>query len=791
MNTPIQDAVTAYQAKGWRPIRVRAGGKKAIGEGYQNSKPGPEEFHDGMNVAIMNGPTSEFLVDIDLDNVLARKIASLPDLFGTCPSFGREGLSPPGHYILYCRDIGDNAKRHTFKPEGDYIDVRAGKGYTVFPPSEHEAKIVWTRGEIPNEIPTWNWETLRHRAKLVAFLSTCLKFYTDKGMHDDYIMAVAGALAHGKIDPDVGERLIRGLCEFAGDEHEINQGRVPKVRAAINKLEAGEQVTGFTFLAETYFTEEFTKALNKYITPPAKHAKTDPNAIWVDDPHTNNYSDAVAARIMELDPHLMFRRGGNLVRLQEVDSLEMSRKDTVRTHPGTMEIIQVEESWLDYKVGELGMEFYGYTAKQKRKHMPPTNLKKRVINIGNDLPFLPLIGISTTPTLFCDKPGYDQESRLYMAFKEGLFPKGPAAPSKDESMAALKRLMNPWRLFPFAPDGSKSVAASAMISGVIRATMETCPLHAFNAHVAGAGKTLQAKMISLVVTGLQETNLVEYTSNEDEFAKRLFALYLRGPTNILIDNVNAQLKGSFFNIALTSSTTGGRILCTSEVPMVSTRALHLVTGNNLTANEEIQRRMVTSTITPDTEHPADRDFPFDPLVEIGAQRTQMVVDCLTILRGYITAGQPDKPTPLGSFEDWTIVRGALMWLEMEDPIKTQKTDMISDPDREARREILMALHKWSEGRTFTVAEISDLLDTSLVRQAFDGVLRNGWSSIAGGKRLGKYNGVWTGDLVLRKGRTEHNVVTWYIQNRDEKAAQLALEVPEIHEFGAAYARATG
>ena len=794
MITPIQQAALDYDARGWRTVRVHARegkweGKEPFGKSWQNSKPSASDFNPGENIGVMTGPKSAGLVDLDLDNAGAREFSALPDLFGDCPAFGREGLPYPGHRLVYCSDLGDNAKRWQFNPEGDFVDVRAGKTMTVFPPSEHHSKIVWAGGRIPASIPTWTWQELSKRAWLVAFLATCLKFYPGPGAHDDYVMAVAGALANRGVEPEIAARLIHGLCTVAGDTHEINT-RTGKALPTWNKVQAGEPARALTYLCENHFTTDFAKKLPTYLQPKEAHVKTDINAIWVDDPDVSAYTDAVAKRIMELDEHLLFQRSGELVRIHEVESLEQKHGDSVRIHPGTVQLVPVEEPWLDYRVTKMGMEFFGYSARGKRKHKPPSDLKKRIIKVHDGLPFHPLVGISTTPILSCDVPGYDPSTKLFLAFPAGMFPAGETDPSKDIARDALARILYPFRMFQFLNDGSRSVVASAMLSGVIRASMETCPLHAINAPLAGAGKTKITQMVSLVTTGHAATNLVEYTHDEDEFTKRLFSLFLRGASHITIDNVNSKLQGSFFNMALTSSVVTHRILGKSESPPVSTRALIMATGNNLSANDEIQRRMVTATIDPNCEYPTLRSFPFEPVAEIAKIREKVVMDCLCILRAYIGADRPCDPVPLGMFDDWTVVRGALIWLGMKDPCATQRTGTVTDPERDARLAVLLALYDWRKSGVFTSAQINALLEGQPVRQAFDGALRNGWSTRGGGSLLAKYAGHWTGDFCLRRGPVVHQAVTWFVEHRTGEESEAAL-APMQHEFGEAYARAEG
>lgn len=779
MTTSIQQAAEAYLAVEWQPIRIKPRGKKPIGKAWQNSKPVVADFESGENIGVVMGAPSRGLVDIDLDAKEAREIASLPELFGQCPSFGREEHQYPGHYLLYCHDAGDNAKRHMFSPDGDFIDVRAGGCFTVFPPSEHAAKIVWSGGEMPVEIPSMSWEDLRQRARLVAFLSTCLKFYPGAGEHDSYVMAVAGVLAKMDVEPELGEPLIRGLCTFAADTHEITS-RTAKARTSWNRVQAGKAVVGQEYLADI-FGEKFTKTLRKYLKTEEEIAPVGVDAVWVEDPNTSRYTDAVAERIMALDPHLLFKRTSDLVRVRTVDTLEQD--NTIRVYPGTVELVPVEESWLDYKVTKMGMEFFGYDAKGKRKPRQPRKLRKRIIEVVDALPFHPVVGISTTPILSCGEPGYDPESRLYLAFPAGMFPVVDLNSSKTDAEAALRRIMHPFRLFPFVDDASKSVIASAMISGVIRGTMATCPIHGVTCPVAGTGKTKTTQMVSIVMTGQIQTNLVEYTADEDEFAKRLGALFLRGVTSLVIDNINVPLSGSLFNMLLTAPVVSLRILGKSEAPPVSTRALIMANGNNLTATGDIVRRIVTCTMDADVERPDKRDFDFDPVEEVMRNRPQMVVDCLTILRAYIGAGRPCDPVHLGSFEDWTLVRGALLWLDKADPVDTQDETFADDTTTQDRRGVLAALYESRKDRFFTVADLDKIIDQSPVRKALAAAMPSDWSVRGAGKLLSKYAGHWAGDMVLRRGGILHGSSTWKVEKRTEKEAQYAMLVPEKDAYG--------
>ena len=109
--------------------------------------------------------------------------------------------------------------------------------------------------------------------------------------------------------------------------------------------------------------------------------------------------------------------------------------------------------------------------------------------------------------------------------------------------------------------------------------------------------------------------------------------------------------------------------------------------------------------------------------------------------------------------------------------------MLEDPAREARAEVLIALHEWRGSKTFTVAEIGQLQEGQPVPRAFDGALRDGWNVRAAGKLLARYNGQWTDDLTLRRAGTDHQAVAWRVEKRTEQEAQFAMLIPERDPYG--------
>jgi putative DNA primase/helicase len=92
------------------------------------------------------------------------------------------------------------------------------------------------------------------------------------------------------------------------------------------------------------------------------------------------------------------------------------------------------------------------------------------------------------------------------------------------------------------------------------------------------------------------------------------------------------------------------------------------------------RRTLVCKIDPGVERPELREFAFDPIAKVAADRGRYIAAALTILRAYVVAGFPNKLKPLGSFEDWSNhVRSALVWLGETDPVDTMDGARESDP----------------------------------------------------------------------------------------------------------------
>jgi hypothetical protein len=306
----------------------------------------------------------------------------------------------------------------------------------------------------------------------------------------------------------------------------------------------------------------------------------------------------------------------------------------------------------------------------------------------------PLRAVISAPTLrpdgsILDRLGYDEQTALFYDPCGLEYPAIPDKPTREQALAAIARLKEPIRLFPYVPDGAKpersasrSVTLSGMLTGLIRPSLPTAPVDSSSATVAGSGKSMLDNIIAMIVTG-RTVHPVAETTNTEEFEKRLATALIKGSQIIGLDNCTIPIEGGLFSQAATEPVVSIRDFGTLKDVDVENTALILVNGNNLVFLGDIVRRVLRAALDPQCERPELRKFDFSPLKETAERRSELVIAGLTALRAYHVAGRPKQPKldPLGSFDEWSAwPRSALVWLDEPDPCLTMAAARDTDPE---------------------------------------------------------------------------------------------------------------
>jgi putative DNA primase/helicase len=381
--------------------------------------------------------------------------------------------------------------------------------------------------------------------------------------------------------------------------------------------------------------------------------------------------DATETALIDHEPNV-FQRSNELVRVM------VSRAETVHgiCRPGGKTLIAAvdTEHLLDRMNRHIRWQRWSHRKSAWAACNAPRPVATNLLARAGAWRFRSLVGVVTAPTLrpdgsVIDQPGYDPVTGLLFVPHGVDFPAIPIRPTHEQGRAALDLLLREvLNGFPFAEPHDRSAALSAILTACVRHALRSAPLHAFEAPRAGSGKSLLADVVSLIATGATAT-VMTFTPDPEELRKRILAVLMQGESVINLDNIEGPLHGESLCTVLTGESFSERLLGTNKTATAPTVCTWLATGNNLTLQGDMTRRVIPCQLDPQCERPEERQFSRNLYEWIPKHRPALVVAALTALRAYLVAGRPRQPiATFGSFEQWSdLVRSALVWLGEADP----------------------------------------------------------------------------------------------------------------------------
>lgn len=394
--------------------------------------------------------------------------------------------------------------------------------------------------------------------------------------------------------------------------------------------------------------------------------------------------------------------------------------DWIHRYAGALTLVPVDPVWLQNEMTRVA-KFWKFDARLKRERPidAPKEVAQGLLALAGEWRFPPLRGVIEAPTLRADgsllaKPGYDPETGLLADFAED-WPKLPDDPTLNEAHGALRKLLAPVAMVPFATDADRALWPAMVCTALIRATLPAAPLIGVSSPIAGSGKTEIVNTAAIIATG-RAAPAMNWGDAEEESEKRLGSMMIAGDPLLLIDNIERPLRGEMLCSALTSPEVSVRILGQSRQVRLPTTVLMLATGNNLVLSGDLNRRALVMVIDPGVERPELRRFDWLPTDYAREHRAKLVNAALTLLRAYHLAGYPgyETLTPFGSFEEWSRrVRGALVWAGADDPVAVIERTRAKDPEREL---LAALLHAWFEAFGLDAITVSEVLHRTDSRQ---------------------------------------------------------------------------
>ncbi|MGZ3385916.1 MAG: PriCT-2 domain-containing protein, partial [Isosphaeraceae bacterium] len=458
------------------------------------------------------------------------------------------------------------------------------------------------------------------------------------------------------------------------------------------------------------------KGALKQFGPRRGHARTETSPrpglqeILVDRPIHEVIADAVDC--LGADPEV-FQRGPNLVRMIRNETPPKGLKGTEGTPqiaiiPATrlLELLSRSARWVRERMNQDGDPILVDT--------DPTATHAGLVKDRCDWPGIRVLErVIEAPCLRTDgtllqTPGHDPDTGLFFLPHPGVtFPEVPEHPTIADARAAVTLLLDLVVDFPFArPQGNEAEDSphpyawlASLLTILCRSAIEgPCPLFLFTANTAASGKTKLCDLVALIATG-RKMPRSDYTDNNEEMAKVLFAIALGGFPVVFLDNVGSggALGGSAIDKALTSTSLNGRILGASEMRDVPFHAVLFATGNNVRLQGDIHRRLVPCRLESPDEHPEERDedaFQLKGDLEEHTLRNRpaLVAAGLTIVRAYVVAGKPKPKLIPMDFPAWArLIRNAIHWATGFDPCATRAEARADD---DSAHELAHLMTQW-------------------------------------------------------------------------------------------------
>jgi hypothetical protein len=789
----LREAERAIE-RGWCLILVK--GKVPIHKGWQRRKPAELEevrkwLEKGYGLGMRTGKHSGVVV-VDDDSVDGSAAASLglPETVTVITGSGKR------HF--YFRAPGDRVG-NSVKKVAPGVDIRGDGGQVVFVGSTHPdtgEPYRWAPGlspdevdlaELPEEIYKARPRSTKHSLRLLS--ATQGEDAPESFGDDPRIRAYVSAAFENELDRVYASEEGKRNNELNRSAFSMGQLVGATALDRIRVVEALLAAAATVGLPEDEARRTIESGLSKGEAKPRDLQKIlDDKA----DAGPGSGAGKVDARpeirlaggflhkittraeriLLRQNPPLLYQRGTTLVRiilLPEAGSGTTVRKRAMIhevTLPALVDRLTALICWIRID-GRSGDEYVVDC---------PEKVAKTLLSRSGSWCLPPLIGVIDCPTLRSDggilaSEGYDRTSGLYLSLANQSFPRVPEAPTQDEGRAALEKLLELLKGFPFLEEVDRSVALGAILTALIRPSLRTSPLFLFRAAKMGSGKSLLADVVSLIATG-RPASVMSQGSDENEDRKRMLPILAEGDPVAVIDNIERPFESAALCSILTQVTWRDRILGKSQtITLPTTNTTWIATGNGVVIRGDLTTRTIVCDLDPRCERPEERIFDVNLHRYVPARRGELVAAGLTVLRAYHIAGRPDMELSVfGRFEEWSDwVRSSLVWLGMADPCETRRRVEEADPVREQLSELLEAIHQIFGEKSFRVSELLAAAEAhEALRDAIAPILAVGDEQAGQAQRMGMFL-----HRVLRRTEGRRRIVrgpkkagsaTWRLEN---------------------------
>jgi putative DNA primase/helicase len=317
----------------------------------------------------------------------------------------------------------------------------------------------------------------------------------------------------------------------------------------------------------------------------------------------------------------------------------------------------------------------------------------------------PLAGLLASPTVRPDgtllnQPQYDPVSGLLGVFQASLghaIP-DPARISRRAAEEALSFLLEEVLAdFPFASALDQAAALAALLTAFTRLFLPSAPGFMISAATQASGKSTLADVLFFAAFG-RTAAAASWSDNQDEMRKVLVGVLLQGQVGLCFDNLpfGCRVDGDELAKLLTQEEYEARLLGSNRLLKAGTPVFVCLTGNQITAVNDMASRLLPIRLNPQLEDPTQRTFRRHNITTwLAHHRPQIIAAVCTLLLAWHRVGKQEMALPRGGrFAQWSdSIRAPLLWLGLPDINRLFDENQGEDQDRIADLAFLEAWHR--------------------------------------------------------------------------------------------------
>jgi hypothetical protein len=244
-----------------------------------------------------------------------------------------------------------------------------------------------------------------------------------------------------------------------------------------------------------------------------------------------------------------------------------------------------------------------------------------------------------------------------------------------------------------------------LLTALQRKVLHDAPLFLITAAVQGTGKTTLARVIHVLLSG-HDMPVMTLSADPVEAKKAFFSALLNSPELICFDNIadGTTLRHPVLGAATTSSILKDRVLGLSKDAVVPLNVPIVVTGNNISLDQDFLRRFLEVRLTSKSARPETRAFKHAAVVQhVRRNRDRWTAAALSVLMGDGAA----LPAASG-FPSWDQgIRSKLLAVAKFDPVDSWNRIRSNSEDLSRMQAYMAGLADWKPNdEEFTVRELA-------------------------------------------------------------------------------------